>query len=156
MSIAGPSAFPEPSEDFTQDLEETPLELAYELGQQTNNNNKALPDTQQMAGKERSVVWKANQFLLVHTFHLRSVVEYLFWYIYQNWSHIWAHMLLSVFLALYVQLTLVSLMMTPYWTYKKTAQMINPVDWNFESKREGADVSACLNGFTNTELKKSV
>nr|KAG5706406.1 hypothetical protein BaRGS_033167 [Batillaria attramentaria] len=108
------------------------------------------------AGKERSVVWKANQFLLVHTFHLRSVVECLFWYIsYQNWSHIWAHMPLPVFLALYVQLTLVSLVMTPYWTYKKTAQMINPVDWNFESKRQGADVSA-LNGFTNTELKKSV
>jgi hypothetical protein len=22
--------------------------------------------------------------------------------------------------------------MTPYWTYKKTQQMITPVDWNFE------------------------
>jgi ceroid-lipofuscinosis protein 8 len=39
---------------------------------------------------------------------------------------------MTVFLMLYVQLTLVSLVMTPYWTYKKTAQMINPVDWNFE------------------------
>ena len=74
----------------------------------------------------------------------------MFWYItYHNWEYIWRDMPMSVFLALYVQLTLVSLVMTPYWTYKKTAQMINPVDWNFEKP-----ATAGSNGFA-TELKKS-
>lgn len=93
----------------------------------------ALSWTLLKAGQERSLLWRANQFLLVHTFHLRSVVECLFWYItYHHRAAIWARMPTSVFLALYVQLTIISLVMTPYWTYKKTAQMINPVDWNFE------------------------
>ncbi|KAK7089807.1 protein CLN8-like [Littorina saxatilis] len=109
------------------------------------------------AGKERSFVWKANQFLLVHTFHLRSVVECMFWYItYHNWNTIWGTMPMSVFLALYVQLTLVSLVMTPYWTYKKTVQMINPVDWNFEKTVNAANhPQTSLNGSAATELKKS-
>ncbi|KAL8585845.1 hypothetical protein ACOMHN_040070 [Nucella lapillus] len=111
------------------------------------------------AGKERSFLWKANQFLLVHTFHLRSVVECMFWYItYNNWAHIWAHMPLSVFLALYIQLTLVSVVMTPYWTYKKTVQMVTPVDWNFEKPARAGDVDLhrTLNGFGHSDPKKSV
>ena len=82
-------------------------------------------------------LWKANQFLLVHTFHLRSVAECAMWYwTYQNWDRIWAEMPLAMFAFLYTQLTLVTFVMTPYWTYKKTAQMINPVDWNFEDSNK--------------------
>ena len=103
-------------------------------------------------GKERSLLWRANQFLLVHTFHMRSVVECLFWYIsYSHWAQIWARMPLPVFVALYVQLSLVSLVMTPYWTYKKTVQMVNPVDWNFEKPHS----SEASNGFTATDPKKT-
>lgn len=91
------------------------------------------------AGKEHTLLWKANQFWLVHTFHLRSVIECMFWYIsYQHWSYIWAEMPTPLFVILYVQLVLVTLIMTPYWTYKKTYQLINPVDWNFEREKSEA------------------
>ena len=88
-------------------------------------------------------LWKANQFLLVHTFHLRSVVEFNMWYLtYMNWERIWAAMPMPMFATLYIQLVLVTLVMTPYWTYKKTSQMINPVDWNFED----ANKTKAMNG----------
>ncbi|XP_052782002.1 protein CLN8-like [Mya arenaria] len=85
------------------------------------------------ADMAHTLLWKANQFLLVHTFHLRSVAECAMWYwTYQHWNRIWAAMPLGMFVFLYTQLSLVTFIMTPYWTYKKTTQMINPVDWNFE------------------------
>ena len=85
------------------------------------------------AGKAHTLFWRANQFLLVHTFHLRSVVECFIWYLtYKHWERIWSAMPLSIFSFLYTQLILVTFLMTPYWTYKKTQQMITPVDWNFE------------------------
>lgn len=89
------------------------------------------------AGKADTLLWRANQFLLVHTFHLRSVVECFLWYItYKHWDRIWETMPLALFIMLYVQLTLVTFVMTPYWTYKKTQQMIVPVDWNFEESNK--------------------
>ncbi|XP_076448424.1 protein CLN8-like [Babylonia areolata] len=92
------------------------------------------------AGRERSLLWKANQFLLVHTFHLRNVVELMIWYVtYQNWDNVWAHMPLALFVTLYGQLVLVTFFMTPFWTLKKTRQLICPVDWNFESEEIDVD-----------------
>ncbi|OWF48317.1 protein CLN8-like [Mizuhopecten yessoensis] len=98
------------------------------------------------ASKAHTLLWKANQFLLVHTFHLRSVVECYIWYVtYQNWERIWSAMPTTMFISLYSQLVLVTFLMTPYWTYKKTQQMITPVDWNFEdsgkNKSENGSVS---------------
>lgn len=85
------------------------------------------------AGKADTLFWKVNQFLLVHSFHLRSVVECSIWYVtYKHWNIIWETMPVAFFVCLYIQLTLVTFWMTPYWTYKKTVQMITPVDWNFE------------------------
>lgn len=81
----------------------------------------------------QTFLWKANQFFLVHTFHLRSVVECSMWYhTYLNWDRIWSAMPTAMFISFYLQLFLVTFIMTPFWTYKKTVQMINPVDWNFE------------------------
>lgn len=94
-------------------------------------------------GQAKALIWKMNQFLLVHTFHCRSVVECFLWYMtYKHWERIWEAMPMPVFLSLYVQLTLITFLMTPYWTYKKTAQMFNPVDWNFED----ADSNKSING----------
>ncbi|KAJ8302269.1 hypothetical protein KUTeg_021256 [Tegillarca granosa] len=101
------------------------------------------------AGKAHSLFWKANQFLLVHTFHLRSVVEFYLWYeTYMHWDRIWDAMPAVLFTFLYVQLTLVTFVMTPYWTYKKTQQMITPVDWNFEDSEN--------NKASNGVVKKDV
>ena len=85
------------------------------------------------AGKSNTLCWKINQFILVHSFHLRSVVEFSIWYFtYKHWNRISSAMPMALFVPLYTQLVLVTFLMTPYWTYKKTVQMINPVDWNFE------------------------
>ncbi|CAH1784088.1 unnamed protein product [Owenia fusiformis] len=80
-----------------------------------------------------SFIWKANQFILVHSFHLRSVLECHLWYLsYCHMDYIWKVMPLKLFVPLYAQLLLGTVIMTPYWTYKKTSQMIIPVDWNFD------------------------
>ena len=85
------------------------------------------------AGKADTLLWRANQFILVHTFHLRSVVECSLWYLtYQHWNRIWSAMPISIFCFLYTELTVLTFLLTPYWTYKKTKQMIIPSDWNFE------------------------
>ncbi|KAH3880133.1 protein CLN8-like [Dreissena polymorpha] len=98
-----------------------------------------------------SFIWKANQFLLVHTFHTRSIIECYMWYItYMNWDAIWASMPAGTFYPLYLQLVLVTFIMTPYWTYKKTVQMINPVDWNFE---ESADAKRKKDKSANGHIK---
>ena len=95
------------------------------------------------AGKAHTLVWKVNQFLLVHAFHLRSVAEFYIWYkTYLNWDRVWTTMPWPMFVCLYTQLVLVTFLMTPYWTYKKTIQMVNPVDWNFED----ADKTRQMNG----------
>lgn len=70
------------------------------------------------------------------------------WYLtYQHWERIWSAMPLSIFSFLYIQLILVTFLMTPYWTYKKTQQMITPVDWNFEDSE--------ANKARNGEAKKT-
>ncbi|XP_050411622.1 protein CLN8 [Patella vulgata] len=89
-------------------------------------------------GKEKSFLWKANQFFLVHTFHCRSIVEcYLLFTSYKNWDYIYTQMPSPVFYALYIQLPLITFVMTPYWTYKKTVQMVQQKDWNFEDSEKG-------------------
>lgn len=93
-------------------------------------------------GKAHTFLWKANQFLLVHTFHLRSVVECYLWYqTYKHWSYIWTKMPGAMFAVLYTQLVLVTFVMTPYWTYKKTVQMVNPIDWNFEDSEKNKQMN---------------
>ncbi|XP_066283819.1 protein CLN8-like isoform X1 [Branchiostoma lanceolatum] len=83
-------------------------------------------------GLADTTIWWLNQCVLVHSFHLRSVLEVFFWMeTYRHWDHIWADMPTSMFVSFYTELTLVSLVMTPYWTYKKSAQLFNPIDWNF-------------------------
>lgn len=89
------------------------------------------------AGMENSTVWKINQFILIHTFHLRSVVECYLWYVtYQHWGDIYSKMSTPIFVLLYTNLVLVTFVMTPYWGYKKTEQLFNPVDWNFQESRD--------------------
>jgi len=97
------------------------------------------------ADMAHSFIWKANQFLLVHTFHLRSVVECGMWYFtYLHWDRIWSAMPAAMFALFYTQLVLVTFIMTPYWTMKKTQQLINPVDWNFEDSNKNKSFNGAL------------
>ena len=79
-----------------------------------------------------TLLWKLNQFVLVHLFHCRTMVEaYLMLISYYQWDTIWSDMPLPTFLCLYIQLPLLLFFLTPYWTYKKTLQLIvKPVDFN--------------------------
>lgn len=87
------------------------------------------------AKKENSFLWKANQFILVHIFHMRSVLEFIM--IYEIWAN-WTFMKRLPILLLFNQvggLIIVAFILTPYWKYRKTEQMFNPVDWNSKEKK---------------------
>jgi hypothetical protein len=43
---------------------------------------------------------------------------------------------LPISMNIFIGITIVSLWLTPYWTYKKTVQFFNPVDWNMESTED--------------------
>ncbi|GFR69802.1 protein CLN8 [Elysia marginata] len=103
------------------------------------------------AGMEKSVLWKVNQIILVHTFHVRSVVECYLWYVtYNNWDYIVRDMPAVSFYLLYTTLSMVTFVMTPYWGYKKTQQLFNPVDWNFQESRNAQALAA------NGNVKKMI
>jgi len=87
-------------------------------------------------GYGNSIPWKINQFVLLHAFHLRNVVECYVWYLsYQNWTVIWKEMNIVTFVLLYIGLSSVTFAMTPIWTYKKTVQFVTGGDWNFKSTK---------------------
>jgi ceroid-lipofuscinosis protein 8 len=86
---------------------------------------------------ENTKVWKINQWILINVFHLRSVFEFWWWYtIYQDWDQIKQYLPWAYIINMLVGLTIVSLWLTPYWTYKKTAQFFHPIDWNAEKDKE--------------------
>lgn len=79
---------------------------------------------------EDTFLWKANQLILIHVFHLRSVIEftilyevYYYWDIKKNMPLIWnINMICGILLLAFV--------LTPYWTYRKTEQFFKKSDWN--------------------------
>ena len=81
-----------------------------------------------------SLLWKANQFLLVHLFHGCSFIEAYCLYLSLKQYRVMMQAPLIVILVLYVPLTIQFLILTPYWTWKKTQQLLKPVDWNFATQ----------------------
>jgi len=91
---------------------------------------------------EHTFIWKANQWILIYIFHVRTLIELWCWYIcYQNWTSMKQYSHLVYIVSLFVGLTSSTFWLTPYWTYKKTKQFFNPVDWNAESKRTKKNVA---------------
>lgn len=90
------------------------------------------------AGWSGSVWWRLNQWLMVHMFHCRMVLSYHMWWVcLRHWAALRASLYpphLALFL---VGLGLLTLVLNPYWTHKKTQQLLNPVDWNFEQPAPG-------------------
>ena len=80
----------------------------------------------------KSLLWSVNQIVLVHTFHLRSVVEcYMWWVTFKSRDVIWRDMPMASFWMLYVTLSLITFVATPYWGYKKTMQLTTAEDFDF-------------------------
>lgn len=87
------------------------------------------------AGWAQSFFWKANQWVMIHMFHCRMVLTYYMWWV--TWSH-WEEFNINVVLPqrllFLIGLALLTLLINPIWTHKKTMQLLNPVDWNFKNK----------------------
>ncbi|XP_038595823.1 protein CLN8 [Tachyglossus aculeatus] len=99
------------------------------------------------AGWADSPFWKLNQWLMIHMFHCRMILTYHMWWVcFWNWDGL-AASLLPPHLALFVVgLALLTLIINPYWTHKKTQQLLNPEDWNFASPGSGNVPAAKVNG----------
>lgn len=87
------------------------------------------------AGMADSKIWFVNQLLLVHVFHLRSVVEmgmafeiYKYWNEYSKISIIWR-------IDFFGGVAAMLFFLTPFWTYKKTKQLFEKADWNDSKKK---------------------
>ncbi|XP_054652466.1 protein CLN8 isoform X2 [Dunckerocampus dactyliophorus] len=83
----------------------------------------------------RSLFWKANQWMMIHMFHCRMVLTYYLWWVsLTHWEGITNNIGLSLRLIFFVGLALLTVIINPLWTHKKTMQLLNPVDWNFGNK----------------------
>ncbi|XP_076833693.1 protein CLN8 [Brachyhypopomus gauderio] len=87
------------------------------------------------AGWSRTLFWRANQWVMIHMFHCRMVLTYYMWWV--CWSH-WEEMNTRVSLVsrviFFTGLTLLTIIINPLWTHKKTMQLLSPVDWNFSDR----------------------
>lgn len=65
-------------------------------------------------------------------FHCRMVLTYHMWWVcFWHWDGLIASLYLPHFALFLVGLALLTFVLNPYWTHKKTQQLLNPVDWNF-------------------------
>ncbi|XP_029900891.1 protein CLN8 [Myripristis murdjan] len=87
------------------------------------------------AGWARSLFWRANQWIMIHMFHCRMVLTYYMWWVcWSHWGEICTHVALPQRVLFFTGLTLLTVLINPIWTHKKTMQLLNPVDWNFGNK----------------------
>ncbi|KAG8581813.1 hypothetical protein GDO81_007814 [Engystomops pustulosus] len=95
------------------------------------------------AGWSQTLFWKVNQWIMIHMFHCRIVLTYHLWWVsLYNWDRLVRSVSVLYVAFFIVGLTLVTFILNPFWTFKKTQQLLTPVDWNFEpaskkSSREG-------------------
>ncbi|XP_020930294.1 protein CLN8 isoform X2 [Sus scrofa] len=93
------------------------------------------------AGHSDSLLWRLNQWVMVHLFHCRMVLTYHMWWVCLGHWDLLARSLFLPHLALFVVgLALLTLIINPYWTHKKTHQLLNPTDWNFASRHADGQV----------------
>ncbi|XP_041927964.1 protein CLN8 [Alosa sapidissima] len=87
------------------------------------------------AGWARTLFWKANQWVMIHMFHCRMVLTYyMCWVSWSHWRELNAYVALPQRLLFFTGLALLTVVINPIWTHKKTMQLLNPVDWNFGNK----------------------
>ncbi|TWW72278.1 protein CLN8 [Takifugu flavidus] len=84
------------------------------------------------AGWARTLFWRANQWVMIHAFHCRMVLTYYMWWVsFTHWTELGIHVALPQRVLFFTGLALLTLIINPIWTHKKTMQLLNPVDWNF-------------------------
>ncbi|XP_077165499.1 protein CLN8 [Paroedura picta] len=91
--------------------------------------------------------WKANQWVMIHMFHCRMILTYHMWWVcISNWSAMQENLGRLHFAVVFTGLAAVTFVLNPYWTYKKTKQLVCPVDWNFTNRTMKNGSSKKLNG----------
>ncbi|KAM4692887.1 protein CLN8-like [Discoglossus pictus] len=102
------------------------------------------------AGLSKTLLWKLNQWVIIHVFHCRMVLTYhLWWVCFCNWEHFMnsvPHVYLTIYL---ISLAILTLLLNPFWTHKKTIQLLTS---NFEIPVKKSTLSG--NGNTGTDIKK--
>ncbi|KAM8833649.1 protein CLN8 [Synchiropus picturatus] len=94
------------------------------------------------AGWARTLLWKSNQWVMIHMFHCRMVLTYYMWWVsWNHWGEYNTHVALPQRLLFFTGLALLTVIINPIWTHKKTMQLLNPVDWNFGNKPAPANGS---------------
>uniref|UniRef100_A0A8C1MXK0 CLN8 transmembrane ER and ERGIC protein n=1 Tax=Cyprinus carpio TaxID=7962 RepID=A0A8C1MXK0_CYPCA len=87
------------------------------------------------AGWSKTLFWKANQWMMIHMFHCRMVLSYYMWWVcWNHWEEMKTHIPLVQRLLFFTGLFLLTFFLNPIWTHKKTLQLLNPMDWNFDNK----------------------
>ncbi|XP_006626469.1 protein CLN8 [Lepisosteus oculatus] len=87
------------------------------------------------AGWAKTLFWKVNQWLMIHLFHCRMVLTYYMWWVsWCHWDAMRQHIPLLQRIIFFTGLALLTVIINPIWTHKKTMQLLNPVDWNFGNK----------------------
>lgn len=89
---------------------------------------------------------------MIHAFHCRMVLTYYMWWItFTHWGELSTHVALAQRVLFFTGLALLTLIINPIWTHKKTMQLLNPVDWNFGNK--AAPVNGAVQGRTGVSVK---
>ncbi|XP_034381415.1 protein CLN8 [Cyclopterus lumpus] len=104
------------------------------------------------AGWANTLFWRANQWVMIHLFHCRMVLTYYMWWVsLAHWAELSTHVALVPLLLFFTGLTLLTFIINPIWTHKKTMQLLNPVDWNFGNKP--TPVSGAMEGQSAVSFK---
>ena len=87
--------------------------------------------------KENSILWKINQLILIHVFHLRSFLEFMMLYEVIKYRDDILRLPLPILIDHICGLIIVAFYLTPYWTYRKTLQYFDPVDFSLKPSKAG-------------------
>ena len=80
----------------------------------------------------KHIYWKLNQHILIYLFHSRQNLGfYCIYNLWTHWTYIHANMNAYFQFIILVNSIVVTLILNPYWTYKKTVQLYSGEDWNF-------------------------
>lgn len=77
-----------------------------------------------------TLAWKVNQLVLIHAFHMRSVLEIQLIYEFIKYTEEFRKMSVLYYTNLMIGLFVITFFLTPYWTYRKTEQLFTRMDWN--------------------------
>uniref|UniRef100_A0A8C3RLD3 TLC domain-containing protein n=2 Tax=Chelydra serpentina TaxID=8475 RepID=A0A8C3RLD3_CHESE len=90
--------------------------------------------------------WKANQWVLIHMYHCRMVLSYYMWWVcISNWNDVVENLGLPYFIVFFMGLSILTLILNPYWTYGITEKFFSLVDRNSPNTSAKNESSGKLN-----------